>query len=428
MKKRLIWIHIMALVVGLVGFGWGLSQGSNQKPAGLIRAAAELEGVSPKLLAATADQDLMLLDRYGEEAVREIHKRPDLRRLYMSLGQMPQLASVAEKYGYQALRIPLYYMSHPAYVLGTKRQLTNVAGTAFDKVTSAPRSFKDFVVEEAGRVRRETFNTILSWPRRGLRSVGGMVESVTTIASDVYGLAKSSDHAVSIPETAWVTQSLTPRERAIIFLVQIEREGHNLLRQFAIKDDGTVEFLHVTGGAATVEMLLLGSIEELEKELKLGHSITPELAAGAILETVVVVGVFASIAKLASAGVGARQALIVRTATATGWRQSLLGWAAWLPRKTLGLLVNPKAWTAFGAYMLWYHPSVANHAIDLAADALGVPRLLMRAAVWGGIPALVVFLFPWPFILLWMAFKGLRGCYHLLRPARQPKAVPVPSS
>ncbi|PIR45295.1 MAG: hypothetical protein COV10_00205 [Candidatus Vogelbacteria bacterium CG10_big_fil_rev_8_21_14_0_10_51_16] len=417
-ERFIVWkLFQLGLVLGALVFMLGPNAEQITTPAVLLRASALADGVPYSTVTTASAEDLLLLDCHGPAALEAARKWPEIGRLYDELGEMPQLETVSERHTHRTLRVPAHFLDHPLAWEECKRQLAHALQTLAGKVQKWPEKTERWFSREASSLESDPMATVASWPSRLLAAGGRGFSRVTTVVVDVAALAASSDATPAVPASEWLTRPYTSRERAILTLIRIDEDGHHYLRRFELPDNGGVIRIRSTELVAATEDFFFGSIQELEREYKLGHSVEPMTVAGAVLEAAMIGGIVAGAGKLAKAGYGARKA-VARGTMKHGWKHAVLRGATWLPRKAFKLATNKKFLFVVGAIAIWNWPretlgtvaSVVNTALDFLADWLGRPRMLVRVLGWAILGLGTAVLFPTPFLLLFGVWKmGRRG-------------------
>ncbi|OAZ99059.1 hypothetical protein [Halomonas sp. G11] len=214
-------------------------------------------------------------------------------------------------------------------------------------------------------------------------------------------------------ETEAPTSALTPYRRGQMGIVMLDTNGHALLNQFVVDDEGDVEWLQGERLVSGVGDFFTSGLRELESQWRRGDAIGAADLGWAGVDLLVM----ASTAKVLRAGRAARAARVGSVeaqGARAGLRQGMVasgGRFATLPRMAKVTAV------AGTAYVVARHPSLVSALGANLSTWLGWPVWLGQFLVWLVVllPVLIVARLAYRWLLtplLWLLVPLMRLCFR----------------
>jgi hypothetical protein len=198
----------------------------------------------------------------------------------------------------------------------------------------------------------------------------------------MYGQPDTQDEDISVPQTAPESSTrLTPEERgwyAIHFLVE---EGHDLLGQFTISPDGTVDWVQTERVMEGLTDFFFGGIRNLEVKWHEETEIEGADWGWAALDVAVIAGSV----KLLRAFRTAKAARPAAAAASTGGfsgRVAVFGSRVLARGGRLGVSIARLGAIPAAVYLMIRYPSLVNATLAEFANWLGIEPWLVQSLFW----------------------------------------------
>lgn len=213
-------------------------------------------------------------------------------------------------------------------------------------------------------------------------------------------------------EEGGADSAFTPYRRGQMGVALLDANGHALLNQFVVSEQGGVEWLQGERLVAGVGDFFTSGLRDLESQWRRGDAIGAADLGWAGVDLLVM----ASTVKVLRAGRAARTARlgsVEAQGARAGWRQGIVasgGRFATLPR------MAKVAAVATTAYVVVRHPSLVSALGANLATRLGWPVWLGQFLIWLIVllPVLIIarFIYRWLFTpLLWLLVPLMRMCF-----------------
>ncbi|MBR2512956.1 MAG: hypothetical protein IKE45_02830 [Halomonas sp.] len=222
----------------------------------------------------------------------------------------------------------------------------------------------------------------------------------------------SDESSVEADDTEAAMAELTPYRRGQMGIALLEANGHGLLNQFVVGDEGNVEWLQGERVVSGVGDFFTSGLRDLESQWRRGEAIGASELGWAGVDILVM----ASTVKVLKAGRVARTARVGSVeaqGVRAGLRQGIVasgGRFATLPR------MAKMAAVATTGYVVIRHPSLVSALGANLSQWLGWPTWLGQFLIWLIVllPVLFVirFFYRWLLIpLLWLLMPLMRVCF-----------------
>ena len=188
-------------------------------------------------------------------------------------------------------------------------------------------------------------------------------------------------------------KELSPEMRGWLAVNYIKEEGHDLLGQFVVDEDGNVKRIQTERVVEVIGSFFTSGIRTLETKYTLGEDITQEDVLWAAVEVAVMAGTLKLLrASRAVARSGKQLSLATRT--------RIFGARLLSKGGRVALQVAKYGVVATTAYLVIRHPSLLHSVFAEVAERFGLNPWLVQLIGWS--PILLVLLYPlsWLFTFL----------------------------